>query len=442
MIMSADKTDFLPDDDGWTLDVSPDETYWNQLIEEIIEGNVVPVVGAEMLVENCPNIHKEIVGALAKKLGVTGNVMSFSELVFHRDYRPKADSIYLYVSSYLKQKPLVPSQLLKKLLSFRQLPFVITTSFTPVVENAMRDIWGSDLRVLRFGNNPSNNGDIRDEADLRCPTVYYMFGKYCDSPRRFALTDTDMLDYCSSWLSDTLGRKPVNLASALAGKYLLMIGNNYSDWLFRFIWYSLRKDKMGQGMVAYDDVDDSFLHFLSRTNAFARQNPAEVVDQIEKRLERRMQENEDAKFSKPENNADIFISYSRRDAEVAEKLYAAFTRLGKKVWYDRNNLSLGSHFMEEINQSIRTARYFVPVLSKNITEERNAPHVYRREWDTAIDVAISLGRTYIIPLAPEDFDYIEAQVPERLRQHNAVIYNGNTDWDELAREVLHVMNKY
>lgn len=432
----------LPDDDDWSLDINTDEAYWNRLIEEIIEGNVVPVIGAEMLVENCPNIHKTIIGQLARKLKIEGNITSFSELVYHRDYHQKIENIYPYVNSYLMQKHLTPSGILKRLLSYRQFPFVITTSFTPVVENTMRGIWGDDLRVLKYGNNPADIGDIRDDTDMRRPTVYYMFGKYCESAHRYALTDTDMLDYCSSWLSDNGGKKPINLVSALAGKYLLMIGNNYSDWLFRFIWYSLRKDKMGHGMLAYENVDDTFLHFLDRTNAFACQNPTKVVEQIENRLTRKIQDNERTKFNKPEMNADIFISYSRRDKKLVEKLYDAFTNLGKKVWYDRNNLAVGANFMEDINYAIKTARYFIPVFSKNVTEERNAPHVYRAEWETASNVASSLGRTYIIPVAPENYDYLEAKIPERMQKHNAIIYNENMDWDELVREILHVMNQY
>lgn len=436
--------DFLIDDINLD-DIDTNEIFWDRLIQEIINGNVVPVIGAEMLVENCPNIHQTIIGKLARKMkiGESEKITSFSELVYHQDYQTKIENIYLYVNAVLEQIKLNPSPLLKKLLSFRQFPFVITTSFTPVVENAMREIWGDDLRVLKFGNDPSAIGDIRDEADMRCPTVYYMFGRYCNSPRRYALTDTDMLDFCSSWLSDSGGKRPANLVSALASKYLLMIGNNYSDWLFRFIWYSLRKDKMGDGMVAYENADEKFLSFLDRTNAFARKNPTEVVAQIENRLARKMQENERTKFNKPEQNADIFISYSRKDTEFAEKLYQALSKLGKKVWYDRNDIPPGAKWMEDINRAINTAHYFVPILSNHIVEERNDRHVYRMEWDTAITNATSLGRTYIIPIASVDFNFydVNAHIPKCMQGHNALSFDECTDWDELAKQILHIMNQ-
>ncbi|MCR5038644.1 MAG: hypothetical protein K6A94_04840 [Bacteroidales bacterium] len=103
------------DDDDWSLDINPDEEYWERLIEEIINGNVVPVIGAEMLVEHCPNIHQTNIDQLAKKLKISGNISSFSELVYHRDYRQKPDNIYHYVDAYLNQKKLSPSNLLKRL---------------------------------------------------------------------------------------------------------------------------------------------------------------------------------------------------------------------------------------------------------------------------------------------------------------------------------------
>lgn len=434
------------DDDDFYFDDNPDEVYWDRLIDEIIKGNVVPVIGAEMIVENCSNIHQEIINKLVKIFGIRGNINSFSELVYHKDYLNKYDKDYIYkvVNSYLGKKTLTPSNMLKKLLSCMQFPFIITTSFTPVVENVMKDIYG-EIQTLIFKNDPIENGDIRDESDIRIPTVYYMFGKYCNAAHRYVLTDTDMLEFSSSWLSDSIEKKPVNLVSALSDKYLLMIGNNYSDWLFRFIWYSLRKDKMGRGMLAYNEVEDSFLNFLDRTNAFARKDPSDVINQIEARLGEKMKKNELIKFNKPEEKVDVIISYSRRDGELAEKLYNSLSSLGKKVWYDKKDLSNemktgGKKFLEEIFKAIDTALYFIPILSPNTIKEKGDYHVYRREWDAAITKAKGMGRRFIIPLTPKDFNYDEAAVDNYIKNIQPVFYDGN-DWEKIAKDIIGVMNQ-
>ena len=305
----------------------------------------------------------------------------------------------------------------------------------------MRNIWQDELRVMKFSNNPAENNDIKDGTDLRKPTVYYMFGKVGAGAHKYVLTDIDLLDFVSSWLSSDNKARPKNLCNELKDKYLLMLGNTYSDWLFRFIWYSMRKSDMGRGMLAYDTLDESLINFLERTETFTKQNTSEVIDQILIRLEKKMKENETTKFNKPEGNVDIFLSYSRSDAAAAEKLYEALTAKGKRVWYDRYNLTEGANFMDDIRKAIRSAKYFIPLLTPNVLAERNESHVYRNEWDVAIEVAISMGRTYIIPIADVEFDFYKAAIPERIQQHNAVLFNAEDDMDQIADRIIHKMNQ-
>lgn len=438
------------DDDIFDLDISadPDEPLWDTLTQNIIEGKVIPVIGPELLMVKDMDINRFIIDGLGRKLGIANSPRSFSEIVYAPEYKRvcgdrEADraKIYKLVNQLFAKNIFPATQQLERLLSIRQFPFVITTSFAPIVEQTMRKIWKDELRVMRFNNNPAQNDDIKTEADLRKPTVYYMFGKVCEGVKNFVVTDTDMLDYVSSWLSNDSKARPKNLCSELKDKYLLMLGNNYTNWLFRFIWYSMRKPDLSQGMLAYDSLDEQLINFLGRTETFTKQNTAEVIDQIIARLDKKLAENEKTKFNKPEEDMDVFISYSRSDSDVAEKLYEALTAQGKRVWYDRNNLTDGGNFMDEIRKAIRTTKYFVPILSDHITQEKGDPHVYRNEWDTAIEVAISMGRTYIIPMAEEGFDFYRAAIPEKMQQHNAIFYARNEGIDAVAEKIIHKMNQ-
>lgn len=435
------------DDDIFDIDIlstDPDEPLWDKLTQQIIDGKVIPVIGPELLMVNNTNIHSFIIDGLGKKLAMTKAPQSFSEVVYAPEYKEKCgnrESIYYQVNNIFAKKIFPVSQQLSRFLSIRQFPFVITTSFTPIVEQAMKAIWKDELRVMRFNNNPIENDDIKTGTDLRKPTVYYMFGKVGEGIHKYVLTDTDMLDFVASWLSNDSKARPKNLCNELKDKYLLMLGNNYSNWLFRFIWYSMRKPDLGHGMLAYDSLDDQLINFLERAETFTKQNTSEVIDQILARLEKKLAENEITKFYKPEENMDVFISYSRSDSEVAEKLYEALTAQGKRVWYDKNNLTDGGNFMDEIRKAIRTAKYFVPILSENIRKEKDDPHVYRNEWDQAIEVAISMGRTYIIPLAEEGFDFYRAAIPDKMQQHNAIFFSNNEGIDVVAEKIIHKMNQ-
>ena len=435
------------DDDIFDIDIlstDPDEPLWDKLTQHIIDGKVIPVIGAELLTVNNTNIHTFIIEGLGKKLGMGTTPHSFSEVVYSPEYKEKCgnrDSIYYQVNNIFAKKIFPVSQQLTRFLSIRQFPFVITTSFSPIVEQAMKTIWKDELRVMRFNNNPIENDDIKTGTDLRKPTVYYMFGKVGEGIHKYVLTDTDMLDFVASWLSNDNKARPKNLCNELKDKYLLMLGNNYSNWLFRFIWYSMRKSDLGHGMLAYDSLDEQLIHFLERAETFTKQNTSEVIDQILGRLEKKLAENELTKFFKPEENMDVFISYSRSDSDVAENLYNALTAQGKRVWYDKHNLTDGGNFMEEIRKAIRTSKYFIPILSDNIRKEKDDSHVYRNEWATAIDVAISMGRTYIIPLAEEGFDFYKASIPEKIQQHNAIFYSRDESIGSVADKIIHKMNQ-
>ncbi len=436
--------DFILDD--VELEEDSSEAQWDNLIQQIIDGNVVPVIGADMLVESSANLHQLIIKSLAHKFELQQSPHSFSELVYDKTFLDKitnADNIYYLVNRIFAAKRFAPSQRLMRLLSVRQFPFVLTTTFTPVVEQAMRQVWGDELRTMRFNNTPAENDDIKGGADMRRPTLYYMFGRAGEGAHKYVLTDADMLDFCSSWLSNDNKVRPKNLCSELKGKYLLMLGNEYSDWLFRFIWYSIRKTNIGHGMLSYerDTVDDSLINFLTRAKAFTMADPSSVIDQIVQRLEKKLAMEERTKFDRPEENVDVFISYSRSDSDVAERLYERLTAQGRRVWFDRANLTDGGNFMEEIRKAIRTARYFIPILSDNVERERGESHVYRNEWDTAIEVATSMGRTYIIPVAREGFDFYRASIPEKMQQHNAIFYSDTDSIDAITERIIHKMNQ-
>ena len=423
--------------------IDKDEPLWDKLIQQIIDGNVIPVIGADLLTDQTENPHKVIIDFLANGFHVDSKPNSFSELVYDSKYREKnkKDSVYYQVNTILQKVEFKASLRLQRLLSIRQFPFVITTSFVPVVEQTMRTIWKDELRVMRFNNNPKENHDLKNSTDLRKPTVYYMFGKVGEGAHKYVLTDTDMLDYVSSWLSNDNKARPKVLCNELKEKYLLMLGNNYSNWLFRFIWYSMRKPDLGHGMLAYDTLDDSLLNFLERAETFTKQNTSDVIDQVITRLEKKLIENEETKFNKPEENMDVFISYSRSDSEIAEKLYETLSAHGKRVWYDKKNLTEGDNFMDEIRKAIRTTKYFVPILSDNITKEKGESHVYRNEWDTAIEVAISMGRTYIIPLAFKGFDFYRAAIPDKMQQHNAIFFSAEDNIESISEKIIHKMNE-
>lgn len=434
------------------VEVDPNAAKWETLIDQIIEGNVIPVIGSDILMDGI-NLEQYLIDQLAKSCGITSSPTNFSELLYDEKFKNR-ENIYFWLSSFCANNAakLKPSALLKRLLSIRQFPFVITTSYFPVVEDTMRQIWGErKIKTMVFSNNPATTrqkgvGDIASVSDISSPTVYYMFGKACNSAHRYVVTDTDMLSFCSSWLSSE-SRPPV-LTSVLKDKYLLVLGNNYPDWLFRFIWYSMNltdnaKDPFSktQGMMVNEKADDTLVKFLNRIDTFTHKDPLYVIDTIERKLAERQAEIEAHRFDKPQKDCDVFISYSRSDSKVAEMLYEVLSAKGLNVWYDRMKLKAGADWMEEIEQAIETSRVFIPILSSNLDEEGRDFHVYRKEWKIADRRAEGYSRQYVLPLAADKLDFYNADLPKSFKAANAARYDEDCpSLSVFAAEVLEIIN--
>jgi hypothetical protein len=417
---------------------------WDILLNQIMGGNVVPVIGPEFLVddEKGSNPHQILIDDLAEAYEVTSQPKTFSELLFSQNFTD-ADrkNIYAMLGDAFEQPLFKPSKLLMRLLRFKQFPFVITTSFTPVVEDAMREVWGNELRVMNFCNDPSHNDDILTRTDISKPTVYYMFGKVCRSEKKNVVTDYDMLTFCRSWLSTA--ERPQNLAAELQSKYLLMLGNSYSDWLSRFVCFSLKPHMNGQpmGLVVDPQAEEDLLQFMKRIDTFTHRNAEEVVSKIEEMLVEKLQQQDNGgDVGILRGGTDVFISYSRADSEVAHQLYDTLKKRGLRVWYDRNSLSYGADFMKDIISGIKQTKFFVPIITQNIEAQRNEYHPYRTEWQTAIDMASGFGRSFILPVSEQGFDFYGSSIPLALKAYNAYLYDkNNPSFNQFADKVCQLL---
>lgn len=54
-------------DIDFTLNDDEIEIQWRRLINEIVNGNVIPVIGPDFLIADTKNLHQQIIDFLAKK---------------------------------------------------------------------------------------------------------------------------------------------------------------------------------------------------------------------------------------------------------------------------------------------------------------------------------------------------------------------------------------
>lgn len=267
--------------------------------------------------------------------------------------------------------------------------FVFTTSFDPLVETAMRKQFG-EVKVMNIYDMA--NRDIATKNDFDIPTIYYLFGKAMlpkenEVTKKFVATDNDALEVLRKWQLDMSNS---SLLRYTEDKYLLTLGCTQKDWLFRFIWYTLKGEsaKLSRGVVAGHEQSESLTHYLKMNNILIDNDANELVTKLLKALS----EDDNAKWETPQTHCDVFISYSRADADIASRLYNSLTSQGLKVWYDKINLGgrHGGKFKEIIRESIDTSTLFIAILSQSISEQAQDVHVYRREWEWAKEYKMGL----------------------------------------------------
>ena len=268
--------------------------------------------------------------------------------------------------------------------------FVFTTSFAPLVEIAMKEQFG-EVRVMNIYDKA--NRDVLTKADFEVPTIYYLFGKATlpkenEATKKFVATDNDALEVLRKWQLDMSNSA---LLRYTAEKYLLTLGCTQNDWLFRFIWYTMKGDgsNLSKGMIAGHDNSESLSHYLKMNHILMDNNADDLVGRIVTSLNANKDE---LKWKIPPTKCDIFISYSRADAEIASSLYKSLTTVGLNVWYDKMNLGgkHGGKFKEVLREAIDTSTLFVAILSTSISEQAKEVHIYRKEWEWAEELKLRL----------------------------------------------------
>jgi len=107
---------------------------------------------------------------------------------------------------------------------------------------------------------------------------------------------------------------------------------------------------------------------------------------------------------------DVFVSYSKKDADFVRSLVAALEARGVRVWYDGGEIRIGESFMRRIEDALEQSRYFLPVISPDYLSGQWTPF----ELGVALSAA-STKEAYIIYVLVRESDL--SALPRPLRRH-------------------------
>lgn len=70
----------------------------------------------------------------------------------------------------------------------------------------------------------------------------------------------------------------------------------------------------------------------------------------------------------PQKKYDVFISYSRKDSALADKICSAFDQVGITYFIDRSGILSGEQYAGTIISAIENARFIIYLMSENSSE--------------------------------------------------------------------------
>lgn len=403
---------------------------WKKLLGRMREGNVVPVVGTQLLLDadGASSLYARIA---TRVLQANGQDVGEQPLPPFRELNavvtrlkallPAAKAQDLYgdiddaLSELIAEGLAIPTPL-KQLAQITDFRLMVTLTPDDLLARALRDQQRAVHEVVHAPKLATSDGtDIGDWKRQGSPVeLLYLFGKAAQTPL-FAIHDEDVLEYAHNIISHG-SHAPDNFLGALRERDMLLIGCNFPDWLCRFLLRATRKERLAeeggrQWLVERLMKEDPFIGFLGAyspyTEVLADLDPAQFVAEMHRRwVAGQSQPGAPAAMpaAEPEGqpqSALFFISYSRReDLPSAQKLHQTLIDLGvaeHQIWFDKEELKPGEEYRQRILEGISSCRHFLPLISQGATD-REEGFVFS-EWEAATNRLSKLNRDdYLVPL--------------------------------------------
>lgn len=429
---------------------------WDLLLDAIDKERVVPIIGNEFFYVEAgeadaeKNIHIDafLLKKLAERFNIQGEEVDFtliSDAIDDENLRNRRSrfignqtDIYFEIDNILRNTKVKCRDEIVDFLSIGKFPLILTTSYIPGLEADLQAQFGTiDAKVY----DRSARTDINATLSSTTPTLFYLFGKSNRIKKSYMVTEDDLLDYLHLW--HNVETRPLRIGDYLKDKFLLVLGCNYPNWLFRFFWHSIRNFTLVpnsyemQGVVALDNIgpDKELTKFLSRIQTQIFENSNRFIKEFIQKWNEHEKNHDSQKEKATNDETDIFISYAKEDAGAANDIAERLRNMGAAVWLDKQELEWSDMYETIIEEQITRAKRFVPILSA--TTAKPGRRFFRREWAIAIrEMDYRCGMPFFAPIVIDDSDVNNTLIPEAFRKTHIINYsdeNFDTEMKKLIR---------
>jgi hypothetical protein len=444
--------------------------YWDDLLDYIDQGMVIPIVGADLLVAQTEagpvTVYEYLARTLAKRAGISAEGCSGGEALNRVIYQciereTRREDVYPKIGQILREMNLPLPEPLLQLAGIRHFNLFITTTIDSMLKLAIDQARFDGRSIAKAINYVPNarqaDRDIPASFDkLDIPTVFHLFGQASPNPN-YVLTEEDVLERLCDLLREE--NRPHRLFEALKGSHLLLIGNHFPGWLALFFMRMAKGSRLSwqrdQTEIIADPVaqaDSNLVLYLNkisyRSRLFTSGSPVEFVSELSRRYQVRHPVTEAAPAgpaprptvaeigdAPPYHPPAVFISYVDEDKEMATLIHDALDAAGVDVWFDKHRLGLGAKFSFEIQRNIKNCTLFLPVVSHNTQTQPES--YFRLEWNMAAERCSRMteSKKFIIPVLIDRMSMGDADVPEAFRKATYKRLSGGVSTEDFAEEI-------
>lgn len=418
-----------------------EERDWDILLDEIEEGEVIPIIGQDVLrVERngLATDHSQVLASeLAEVLGFEpdGEAPSLASVAAQYLQRAGSRRSELYDSVEWLVRRMERDDhpdALGKLAEITPFRLFVTTTFDPWMEQALT---AAGRSVTSLAYEPTEQlSDLPKDYDHRKEAfVYHLLGRPGTSA--FAVTEEDILEFMHRLLSPASARRPDQLFDTLEKSHLLFLGCRFPDWLTRFFLRMARGVPLGDphgrrnwiaGGTVHGDSAGGLKQFLltssQRTKIFKDPDATAFIANLHRRWTKRHPEGLPVEAApEPEATDKVFLSYASEDREALRELCKRLDEKNVLYWFDRDELKAGNDWDEKIRRNVRSCCLFVPLISDHVVTDRE--RYFRIEWQEALErqrMQPANGR-FVLPVLLEGASWSLAeaeQIPLDLQKLN------------------------
>lgn len=443
-----------------------EERFWNQLLGIISQKNVVPVIGEGLLNLSEGKIYEGLAKRYADYCGIEldDNAAQCLSTVArsHPEFRDNPHDIYHEIGEeYSDWNPDIPQSLLD-LAAVKHFNLFVSTTFDDLLERALNEVRFDGKKLTKvISYSPKRiptDEEISSALSSNYPVIFQLFGNY-NNPLQFALTEGDVVEYMHALQSKEYC--PRRILNELYDRPLLLIGNQFPDWLSRMFLRMVRKTSLDHRDIpkqyfidttANDDAELKFFlqRFTTNTELIQNMEPSEFAQKIKERWEEKYGNEEITvtspvpKTAQPMKKNAIFISYcaSKSDGTISEDYKAALALkekledVGVDVWFDKDQLLGGDDYERKIERYINTCSIFMPIISETTNSRNNG--FFRKEWGMALKRLPNFtgsDRQFIFPVSMGELDYYNAMIPDEFKRFQFSVIEENEPSEKLINRI-------